>query len=147
MATGQRRDHHGAFHFHVEIDGLSVGAFRHVTGLKSETEIFEYVEGGDNESVRKLVGQTRPSNLTLKRGIVAAEGELWRWRREFAAGDGPLKRRSGSIVLRDDSGAETTRWNFHKAWPVRWELSDLDSNASDVVVESLELAVERLDKK
>ncbi len=147
MATGDRKDHYGSFNFHVEIEGIAVGAFRHVSGLKSETEVFEYVEGGDNDSVRRLVGQSKPANIILKKGVIPAEGDLWSFRKDVAdSGDNPIKRRNGSIVLRDDAGAEKARWNFQKAWCVRWEVTDLDSGTNEVAVETVELAVERLEK-
>lgn len=146
MSTGDRKDHFGGFNFHIEIDGIAVGNFRHVGGLKTDTEIFEYQEGGDNDSVRRLVGQSKPSNLTLKKGLILHEGDLWKWRAEINGGDAAIKRRSGSVVLRGDDGSEKGRWNFHNAWPVRWEMSELDGNTNEVAVETIELAVERLER-
>jgi phage tail-like protein len=144
--TGQRKDPHLATTFHVEIDGVDRASFRRCTGLKSETEIFEYQEGGDNEAVQKLVGQTRYGNIILSQGYTS-DSALFDWRNEIQTGDGAdIKRRNGSIVLYDDDNkTEVGRYNFEKAWPVRWEMSDLDSSGQAAVV-TLELAVSRVTK-
>jgi len=76
-----------------------------------------------------------------------ANDALWKWRDEIVHTSGPVKRRSGSIVVCDDDGSEVTRWNFHDAWPVRWEGPELDGRGAEVTVEVLEIAPERLEKK
>lgn len=136
-------DHFGAFNFRVEIDGLTAGAFKACSGLKVETEIFEYAEGGDNSQTRKLIGPTKTGNITLRKGLVTSEA-LYKWREEIVNADGPIKRRSGAIIICDDDGSELTRWNFFNAWPVRWEGPELDGSASNAAVEVLEIAPERL---
>lgn len=139
-----RRDPFVNFRFLVEIDQVSAGAFKSASGLKSETEVFEYHEGGDNLAVRKLVGQSKVTNITLKKGYVASAA-LWNWRKEVAQAGEPIRRRNGSIVLLSDSGEEISRWNFFDAWPVSWEASPFDAGSSEVFVETLELACERIE--
>jgi len=56
MATTTRKDHQSISFFRVEIDSIDAASFRKCGGLKSESEVFEYQEGGDNETVRKLIG-------------------------------------------------------------------------------------------
>lgn len=134
-----------AHRFRIEIDGVIAGAFRTCGGLRSETEIFEYAEGGDNGATRKLPGPTKIGNITLRKGLIDS-GALWSWREAFVRAEGPMRRRSGSIILCDDDGNELIRWNFHGAWPVRWEGPELDARSSEVAVEVLEIAPERLER-
>lgn len=145
--TGRRPgDPIAAHRFRIELDGIIAGAFRSCSGLRTETEVFEYAEGGDNATTRKLPGPTKTGNIVLRKGMVDSDA-LWSWREEYLRFSGPRHRRSGSIIVCDDDGEELVRWNFHGAWPVRWEGPELDSRATDVAVEVLELAPERLERK
>jgi phage tail-like protein len=145
--TGSRNDPHLISTFHVEIDGVDQASFRKCSGLKTETEIFEYQEGGDNETVRKLVGQTKHSNIVLTQGYTA-DPSFFKWRDEIHTGDGAkIKRRNGSIIAyADDNKTEIGRWNFEKAWPIRWEMSEFDGSTGQAAVETLELSVDRITK-
>jgi len=146
-ATGERKDHHPIAYFKIEIEGLEAGGFRKCSGMKSETEVFEYQEGGDNETVRKLMGPTKHSNIILTKGWVNSDA-LFTWRDEIASsGTNKISRRNGSIVcLAFDGKTELKRWNFQKAWPVRWEVSELDAQNGSSMCEMLEIAVEKLVK-
>jgi phage tail-like protein len=146
-ATGARKDHQTSAYFKVEIEGVEAGGFRKCSGVRTETEVFEYQEGGDNESVRKLLGPTKTSNITLTKGWVN-EDALFGWRDKIASsGDNKIERKSGSIIcIAEDGKTEVKRWNFKKAWPVRWELGELDASSSAAFCEILEIAVEGLSK-
>jgi phage tail-like protein len=98
MAGSTRKDHAAISFFRVELDGIDSAAFRKCAGLKTETEVFEFQEGGDNENTHKLVGQTKASNIVLTKGFVS-DPALFKWRDEIqASGTKPIKRRNGSIV-------------------------------------------------
>ena len=147
MAGAARKDHHPVAFFRVEIDSIDSASFRKCGGLKSESEVFEYQEGGDNDTVRKLIGPTKASNLVLTKGYVS-DPALFKWRDQIAnSGANKIVRRNGSIVaLAADGKTELGRWNFRKAWPVRWEMSEFDALRGEAACEVLELAVEQVVK-
>lgn len=147
MASISRKDPTGIFSFRVEIDSMDSASFRKCSGLKSETEVFEYQEGGDNETTLKLMGPTKASNIVLTKGYIS-DPALFKWRDEIASsGSNKINRRNGSIVaLASDHKTEVGRWNFTKAWPVRWEMSDFDGQTGEAACEVLELAVEKITK-
>ena len=147
MASAARKDHHAIAFFRVEIDSIDSASFRKCGGLKTESEIFEYQEGGDNETVRKLIGPTKASNIVLTKGYVS-DPALFKWRDEISAsGTKKIARRNGSVVaLGPDGKTEVARWNFQKAWPIRWEMTEFDSSTGQAACEILELAVERIVK-
>jgi phage tail-like protein len=142
MPNRRQFDHIGNFNFKVEIEGVTTGAFRNVEGLDSETEIVEY-QDGDDLILRKRPGRTKYSNVTLKRGYVN-NTELWEWRKQVI--EGKVQRKSGSIILCADDGAEIMRYNFFEAWPTKWKGFTLDGKGTDVNVEELELAVEKIER-
>jgi len=145
--AGVRKDHAAAGYFRVEIESVAAGSFRKCAGLKTETEVFEYQEGGDNETVRKLVGPTKAGNIVLTKGFVS-DPALFKFRDGVASsGDEKIKRVNGSVVLVGlDGTTELGRWNFQKAWPVRWEMSEFDASTGQASCETLELAVEKVTK-
>lgn len=137
MALSDRTDPYLTFRFLIEIEGLVLGGFTEVSGLQIEVETEDYREGGLNEYIHKLAGPTRyPSNLVLKRGLTDIE-TLWGWHQEVTRGF--IRRKNGSIVLRDVVGEERWRWNFVQAYPVRWVGPELRAGTAEVAVETLEL--------
>jgi len=138
MATGDRKDPFLSFNFAVEVKGLVVGGFNEVSGLQAETEVQEYREGGVNEYIHKRAGPTKySSNLTLKKGITDTTA-LWSWYCDVI--QGKVERKNVSVVLMDSEGQEKRRWNFQRAYPVKWVGPGLRATASEVAVETLELA-------
>jgi phage tail-like protein len=131
-----------SFRFLVEVKGIVEGGFAEVTGLQSELETFDYREGGRNDFVHRLAGPVRyPTNLTLRRGIAAAE--LWNWYAEAASGN--VVRGNVSVLLVDPAQDESWRWSFVDAYPVRWTGPELRASANTVAVEAVELAHRGLD--
>ena len=146
MTTGKRNDPHTISFFRIEIESLDAGYFQKCSGLKTETEVFELQEGGNNESVIKLVGQSKAGNIVLTKGFIS-DHALFKWRAEVAASGGKkIARRSGAILALSHDRQVVHRWSFEKAWPVRWEMAEYDANSSQASCEILELAVERIVK-
>jgi phage tail-like protein len=131
------------FHFRVEIDGLPEIGFSEVIVPESRLEVVEYREGGDHPSgTRKLPGRVSVGNVVLRRGI-DRDLSLWNWFR--AVRDGDLDRRNVTIVLLDAARADVRRWNVERAWPAVYESGPLHARGNEVVIETLELACERID--
>ena len=141
MPPAGRVDPYRNFNFIVEIDGIQAAAFAEASGLDSETAVIEYRTGADRV-VRKLPGLTKYANVVLKRGITR-DADLWNWRQ--AVIDGNVERRNGSIVLLDEQRNEVVRWNFFDGWPCKWSGPALHAEGEDVAIETLEIAIERLE--
>jgi phage tail-like protein len=135
---------YGKFNFLLEIEGVTTTAgFTEVSGIRSETEVIEYREGGDvRGSVRKLPGLHKFANVVLKRGF-SANTELWQWRQLVV--NGSVDRRAGSIILLDAARNEVLRWNFYEGWPCKWEGPALNAKSGEVAIETLEIAVESIE--
>lgn len=142
MPNRREHDHIGNYNFKVEIEKVTVGAFQEVSGLESVTEVIEYQDGADI-ILRKRPGRTKYSNIVLKRGFTATD-DLWMWRK--AVVDGKVERKSGSIIIAGDDASEIMRYNFFEAWPCRWRSSMLDGLGNGVVIEEVEIAVEKIER-
>jgi phage tail-like protein len=142
MPTGVRRDPLPAYRFHVEIGGIRRAGFRQVSGLDITIEAIEAPEGGRREPA-KLPGRVRYADVTLRYGVVK-DPWVYDWVRSFIQDKG--ERQHGSIVLVDHDGKDSVRWNFFDAWPTKLTVGDLNAEASEALVDTLVLAVERLER-
>ena len=141
MATGQRVDPYRNFKFLVEIDRIVQGGFLECSGFGSSVEVIEYREGGEASTVRKLPGKVSFPDITLKWGVTDSR-ELYDW--HLTAVNGAVDRRNGSIILQDDLGNESGRWNFFNAWPSKYDGPDFNAKGNDVAIDSLTLSCERM---
>lgn len=120
----------------MEIQGIVSGGFARVKGISREVKHESYREGGVNDYEHKLVTQVSYPVIVLERGL--ALEDLWKWAQDAA--DGEVKRRNVWIRLQNEAGEPTWAWQIESAIPVKWTASDLDAQASSMVMESLELA-------
>ena len=140
MNSVTRRDPYPIYCFSVEFYTLDDGAsmfFKSVGGLKYETEVTDYAEGGQNRFTHRLVGATKWSNIVLKRGF--AKGfELMKWRQRWL--DGVGERLDGVVRQLDTQLRPVCEWKFEDGWPCKWELSEFDASKSELSIETLEIA-------
>ena len=138
-----RKDPFVAFRFEVRLDDLAVAGFSECTGLQIETEVQDYIEGGLNTNLHKFPTRTKQSNLVLKRGIV--DQLMWSWYYDLT--QGVVKRRNGSVVVRDPSGSSVVmEWQFREAFPSKWTGPELNASQNNVAVETLELVHSGLER-
>lgn len=142
MASANRNDPYKAFNFLVEIDGIPAAGFTECTGLSTETDVIEYREGNERGGVRKIPGLAKFTNIVLKRGLTRSR-DLWNWRKVII--DGGVDRRSGVIVVLGDNHTPVARFQFHEGWPSKWEGPRFNARASEVAIETLEIAHEGLE--
>jgi phage tail-like protein len=142
MAAGARIDPFRTFNFKVEIDGLTVGAFRECSGLTADGNSVEYREGTDiPRTTRKLIGLQTYGNITLKRGYTPNR-ELWTWYTNIV--NGLPDRRNGTIVLLNEARAEVMRWDIENMWIKKIEAPTFNATANEVAMESVEIVHEGL---
>lgn len=144
MATAVRIDPVRGYNFKVELDGLTVAGFREVSGLSFTTDVVEYREGKEETlHPRKLRGIRKFANIVCKRGMTNNK-ELFAWYKLTLNGK-PGDRKNGAIVLTDEEQKQVQRWNFVNAWITKWEGPTLNATANDVAIETIEIAVERVE--
>ncbi len=127
-----------AIRFVIEIDKKAVGYFTDVSGLQAEIEVTTYQEGGENSYEHKLPGRAKFSNVTLKRGVVSTDNDLWKWL--YGVMYGKVQRKPVSIRMLNQDYTDMRRWDLEDAYPVKWSLSEFKSADNAIAVETLELA-------
>lgn len=130
------------FHFRVEWGGASIG-FSEVTGLNVERAVIEYRDGSSPEFHKiKFAGMENFPNITLKRGTFAGDAEFFTWWNSVAMN--AINRRDLTISLLNDEHNPVVVWKIKQAWPIKVMSGDLKSDASEVLIESIELVHEGL---
>jgi phage tail-like protein len=140
------------FHFRVTIgsgnedDGDS--RFQSVSGLSVEVETENKKEGGENRFEHVLPLRTKYPMLVLKKGLVQSKS-FRKWVMDninaitTMASDNPSQRlitpKDITVSLLNPSGEELMVWNIVRAWPKKWNVTDLNAEQSSIVVESIEL--------
>jgi phage tail-like protein len=141
----REQDPFGNFRFKLELSDVEVAGFAECTGLNIETKVLEYKEGGNNATTLKFPEPSTFGNITLKRGVTNSN-ELIEWQLDVVSGTFSKNSRSSNpsiaIVLMNEKGEDVRRWNLIRAFPVKWVGPDLKASASEVAIETLELAHE-----
>lgn len=139
-ATDNRNDPLRSFNFLVNFGDETIAGFSEVTGLTVDGDATDYREGTDKvNSVRKLVGLRKYTNIQLKRGYTRND-KLWRWFADTA--NGKDNRRDGIITLLDEERRPVLRWRVKSAWVNKLETGGFKASASEVLIETVELVHE-----
>ncbi len=130
---------YGKYRYKVEIDGVEAGGFSEASGFDVSIDVMEYREGDMVQTPMKMPGLKKYSNITLKQGVTDSV-VLYEW--IIAGVDGAIERKTITITVLDEAGEPTASWQVINAWPMKYTAPDFNATASEVAVESLEIAHE-----
>lgn len=145
------------FYLELKLEGSqdSVdGVFMDCSGFQATQDVIEICEvtpqlwgkaGKSKGRVMrtKIPGSMKYSNITLQRGLLASM-TLWNWLEKVQEGYWDEERRDGSLVIYDQAATEQFRLEFQRAWPICYQISDLDVKSGEYAIETLEITVEGL---
>lgn len=127
-------------HFIVEWGGTRMG-FSEVSGIVIEHSAIEHREGSSpDDSPVIMPGHEKYNYLTLKRGIIQGDNEFYQWINTVKFNK--AERRDMTITLLNESHEPVLRWKVRNAWPFKLIGPVLNANASEVAVETLQIAHE-----
>jgi phage tail-like protein len=131
------------FHFTVQWGGTRIG-FSEVSGLTQENQAIEYRDGSFPEySSIKMPGLRKFSNVTLKRGIVKADNDFFKWLSTVKLNQ--VERRDVVVSLLNENHEPVMTWKIQNAFPVKVEGPALKASGNEVAIESIEIAHEGLE--
>lgn len=143
----QRDVPYGNQHFLVDLGDGGQGpaaGFSHVVLPDISIDVIQYRTGNDKESgTHKLPGLTHYGNAILRRGIIGSLN-LYAWINQVRNGDANARRNVTISLLADDLTPVLT-WKLLRSWPVKYSFADLNAKGTDVAIEELVLAYERLE--
>lgn len=130
------------FHFKVQFGGADA-TFAEASGLTVENQVIEYQTGESAvHSTIKMPGIPKWGNITLKRGIMAADNGLYEWFATTALNK--IQRRDVTISMLNELHEPIVTWNIINCWPVKVEGPGLKASGNEVAMETIELAHEGL---
>ena len=148
MATLRDRPY-GQFNFLVDLgNGEAQGpqaGFQEVSGIGMEAVVIEYRNGNSKENtVMKLTGLNRVSDVTLKRGIIGSLN-LYTWLDQIRNGDQNAMRTVTIQLQNEDHSAVVQTWKLLRARIIKHTSGPLNAKGTDVAMEEMVLAYERLE--
>jgi phage tail-like protein len=113
--------------------------------IETSVDLIEYRNGNERENaVRKVTGLNRAADVTLKRGIIGSLG-LYEWLNQIRNGDQSAIRTVVIQLLSEDHTQVVQTWKLLRARIVKHVSGPLNAKATDVAMEELTLAYERLE--
>ncbi|MCC8152683.1 MAG: phage tail protein [Lachnospiraceae bacterium] len=129
----------GKFRYKVEIDGLEAGGFSEASGFDASIDVIEYREGDMVQTPMKVPGLKKYGNITLKQGVTDST-VMYDW--IIAGVEGEVERKTITITILDETETAAASWQVINAWPAKYTAPDFNATASEIAIESLEIAHE-----
>jgi phage tail-like protein len=127
-----------------ETDGPEAG-FQECSNIGMEVTVAEYRNGNDKEnSVRKITGLNKVSDVTLKRGVIGSLA-LYQWLNDIRNGDQNALRTVRISLMSEDHTSVVMTWKLLRARIVKHVSGPFNAKGSDVAMEEITLAYERLE--
>ena len=133
--------------FALSLDGFGSSTWKSVNGLEMTLEVVDdpTVDGKALWNVHRYPGQVTYTDLTLTRGF--GDLDLFGWFEKVVVKGETGDRRNGSVTAyAADLKTEMGRWNFTNAWPLSISSSDVSTKSSELMIETLTLVIESLER-
>ncbi len=137
------------FNFLVDLgtgntDGAEAG-FQECSGIGMEVTVSEYRTGNAKEnSVMKITGMNKSTDITLKRGVIGSLN-LYQWLNDIRNGDQKALRTVTVQLQNEDHTATVMTWKLLRARIIKATFGPFNAKGTDVAMEEMVLAYERLE--
>jgi phage tail-like protein len=137
------------FNFLVDLgtgnsDGADAG-FQEVSGIGMEVTVAEYRNGNEKDnSVRKITGLNKATDVTMKRGVIGSLA-LYNWLNQIRNGDQNALRNIVVQLQNEDHTSVVQTWKLLRARIIKHTSGPLNAKGTDVAMEELVVAYERLE--
>ena len=145
----QRERPYAQFNFLVDLgtgttDGPQAG-FQECSEIAMSVDVIEYRNGNERENgVRKLTGLARYPDVTLRRGIIGSL-DLYQWLNDIRDGNQAAYRTVRVQLVTEDHTSVVQEWKLLRARIIKHVSGPLNARGSNVAMEELTLAYERLE--
>ena len=124
-------------------DGAEAG-FQEVSNIGMEVTVSEYRNGNEKEnSVRKITGLNKATDVTLKRGVIGSLN-LYQWLDQIRNGDQNATRTVTIQLQNEDHTAVVQTWTLLRARIIKHVSGPMNAKGTDVAMEELTISYERL---
>jgi phage tail-like protein len=147
--SATRERPYGAFNFLVDLgtgstEGPDAG-FEECGPFSERVDVIEYRNGNDlTNEPRKITGLCTVQDISFKRGVIGSQ-TLYDWFDEVRNGSESALRNVSVTLQSEDRSTHVLIWKLLQARPVRYRAGPLHGRSSDLAIEELVLAYERLE--
>jgi phage tail-like protein len=147
MGATEQGEALNASFFYIELSGLSVVAFRELSGMGSEHDVIvqHQVNAQGKATYVKVPGKLTWQNLVLKKGV-DKDMSLWTWRNTIITQGVDGQKKDGQIYLVDVQGQQKTTWKVVGAWPCSYVIGTMVPDTNEMLLEEVHLAHEGLER-
>src|SRR6266536_268227 len=137
------------FNFLVDLgtgttDGPQAG-FQECSNVGMEVTVAEYRNGNEKEnSVRKITGLNKATDVTLKRGVIGSL-DLYQWLNDIRNGSQTAIRNVVVHLQSEDHTSIVQTWKLMRARITKHISGPMNAKGTDVAMEELTIAYERLE--
>jgi phage tail-like protein len=132
------------FNFEVELGSIKAG-FQECSTIGLEVTVAEYRTGDMKEnSVQKITGMNKAPDLTLKRGVMG-KLDVYQWMHRVRNGEQTAFDNVVIHMKSEDHRTTVLTWKLLRARPIKQVFGPLNAKGTDVAMEELTLAYERLE--
>ena len=137
------------FNFLVDLgdsntDGPQAG-FQECSNIGMDVNVAEYRNGNEKENnVRKITGLNKATDVTLKRGVIGSLN-LYQWLDDIRNGNQNALRNVVIHLQNEDHTAVAITWKLMRARIIKHVSGPMNAKGTDVAMEELTLAYERLE--
>jgi phage tail-like protein len=135
-------------HFNFLIDlgtGNTEAGFQEVSGIGMDVTVAEYRDGNARvNGVQKITGFNKSTDVTLKRGVVRSQS-LDQWLHDIRNGNQNATRTVTILLQNEDHTSVVRTWKLIRARVIKHTSGPLNAKGTDVAMEELVLAYERLE--
>ena len=133
------------FYFSVDIDDLTDLPFLEISGLEIEADNISYRHGNDPSfGTIQMPGIKKSGNLILKKGVFANDDIFQALISKIALNT--YKRMTVVIRLLDETTEARMTWQINNAFPLKYTSTDMNSEASEAAIETLEFTHQGISK-
>jgi phage tail-like protein len=119
--------------------------FQEISGIGMEVTVSEYRTGNFKEnSVMKITGMNKSTDVTMKRGVIGSL-DLYQWLNQIRNGDQTALRTVTIQLMSEDHTTVVQTWKLNRARIIKHTSGPLNAKGTDVALEELVVAYERLE--
>jgi phage tail-like protein len=102
--------------------------------------------GGKGVEIKKIPGNLKFNDITLKRGI-DSDSALWKWRQLVVDGKFKEARCDGTIQMLDSEFKPVATYKFERGWVSKYTPAGMNAGQDQSAVEEITICVENYERQ
>jgi phage tail-like protein len=132
--------------FGLTAGGQDIGLFRDLVTMSSGADPATLVNTAGDRNVKTLLPAKRPPDFVVLSHGLTSSTEIQAWHDLVLDGNVAGARKDAVLTLYDSAHQPVARYHLENAWPSKVELGELESGTTQVVMETVTIVCERIQR-